>query len=171
MVLLPKEFTIDIEKIDKRFKSITSSNYDGVVKDGSNFKIMWKSEPTNQDLAAIEIYWRDLTQLAYSTPTAEEQSQFLASILSDARKFGDALIVQFAMENVGMGITAARKTRAVADYCYKIQYYLSTGSLYAALEELEDTMDDEIPEELSPFVTQSRLQTYVTKLKTYLQIP
>jgi hypothetical protein len=170
MILLPKEFEIDIAKLDKRFAKITSSNYNGVVKSGINFTISWKQEPSNQDLAAIELYWRDLTEQVYNTPTAEEQTVMLAKILEDAKNFGTALIVQFAMENVAMGITQAGKTRAVADYCYKLQYYLSTGSLYAAKEEIEDKLD-ELPEELAPFLTAQRLTIYLNKIKTYLNIP
>lgn len=170
MVLLPKEFNIDIVKIDKRFVAITSSNYDGVINDGSTFKVFWKTTPSNSDLAAIEIYWRDLTPQIYNSPTAEEQTQTLVKILDDAKAFGNALMVQFAMENIATGITQAGKTRAVADYCYKLQYYLSTGSLYAALEEINDKLD-ELPPELAPFITEARLIVYRNKIKTYLRIP
>lgn len=169
MVLLPKEFEISASKLDGRFRVITSSNYDGLFKDGDVFKVMWKTTPSNQDLAAIEIYWRELTLEIYNTPTAEEQVLYLSNILKDARDFGNALIAQFAMENVAQGITQAGKTRAVADYCYKIQYYLSTGSLYAAMEELQERVSD-CPEELAPYVTPARLTSYLNKLKTYLHI-
>jgi hypothetical protein len=171
MVLLPKEFEIDAAKLDKRFVTITSANYDGLVKSGDNFIVTWKNPPNNSDLAAIEIYWRNLTLQVYNSPTAEEQTAYLAGLLNDARNFGNALIGQFALENVAMGITAAGKTRAVADYCYKIQYYLSTGSLYAGVEELAERISlNDAPAELAPFVTQVRLTTYLNKLKTYLHI-
>lgn len=171
MILLPKEFPIDAAKLDKRFASITSDNYAGLTKDGDIFVVMWKTEPSNQDLAAIELYWRALTLVVYNTPTAEEQTAYLAGILNDARQYGNALIAQFALENVAQGITAAQKTRAVADYCYKILYYLSTGSLYAAVEELEERIaSNDMPAELAPFITTERLTTYLNKLKTYLHI-
>lgn len=169
MILLPKEFNIDIAKLDKRFSVITSSNYDGVMKSGDNFYVSWKQEPSNQDLAAIELYWRDLTEQVYNTPTLQESMETLSKILRDARVFGDALIVQFAFENVAMGITQAQKTRIVADYCQKLQYYASTGSLYAALEEIE-SISDNIPAELAPFVTAERLLVYANKIKAYLGI-
>jgi len=170
MVLLQKEFKIDIAKIDKRFAAITSSNYDGIIKSDNNFIVQWKTTPSNQDIAAIELYWRDLTEQVYNTPTTEEQAAMLAKILEDAKTFGNALIVQFAAENIAMGITNVGKTRAVADYCHKLQYYLSNGSLYAAKEEIED-MIDEPPSELAPFITAQRLTIYLNKIKTYLKIP
>lgn len=170
MVLLPKDFQMSAAKLDARFKSITSANYDGLVSDGTNFVVLWKNgNPADSDLAAIELYWRNLTQQVYNTPTAEEQTAYLANILKEARDFGNALIVQFSMENVAAGITSAGKTRAVADYCYKVQYYLSTGSLYAAVEEIEDRIQD-IPEELAPFVTIQRLTIYLNKIKVYLGV-
>lgn len=169
MILLQKEFDMDTAKMDKRFAAITSSNYDGIVKDGNSFIVLWKSTPTNSDLAAIELYWRGLTEQVYNTPTAEEQMEGLSKIIQKARTFGDATIAQFALENVAMGITQAGKTRAVADYCQKLQYYMSTGSLYAALEEIQE-ISVNIPPDLAPFVTQQRLAVYVNKIKAYLGI-
>lgn len=170
MILLQKEFEMNIEKMDKRFAAITSSNYDGIVKDGNSFIVLWKSEPSNEDLAAIELYWRSLTEQIYNAPTAEEQTEYLSKIIQKARMFGDATITQFALENVAMGITQAGKTREVADYCQKLQYYMSTGSLYAALEELQE-ISLNVPQNLAPFVTSDRLNIYENKIKSYLGIP
>lgn len=170
MILLQKEFDMDTAKMDKRFAAITSSNYDGIVKDGNSFIVLWKTTPSNADLAAIELYWRDLTEQSYNAPTQDEQVEMLANIIQKARIFGDATIAQFALENVAMGITQAGKTRAVADYCQKLQYYMSTGSLYAALEEIEE-ISNNVPPELAPFVTSERLGVYTNKIKAYLGIP
>lgn len=169
MILLQKEFNMDTTKMDKRFAAITSSNYSGIVKDGNSFIVLWKTTPSDADLAAIEVYWRNLTEQVYSTPTVDEQTEALAKVIQKARLFGDATIAQFALENVAMGITQAGKTRAVADYCQKLQYYMSTGSLYAALEEIQDIADN-TPPELAPFVTPERLAVYTNKIKAYLGI-
>lgn len=170
MILLQKEFDMDTAKMDKRFAAITSSNYSGIVKDGNSFIVLWKTTPSDADLAAIELYWRNLTEQIYNTPTADEQTEALAKVIQKARLFGDATIAQFALENVAMGITQAGKTRAVADYCQKLQYYTSTGSLYAALEEIQE-LSQNTPAELAPFVTSARLSVYANKIKAYLGIP
>lgn len=169
MILLPKDFSIDIVKLDKRFASIATANYDGITKDGDTFAISWKTTPTNEDLAAIEIYWRNLTEQIYKSPTAEEQTAYLSGKLDAAMMFGKALIVEVAVSNIAMGITQAGKTRAVADYCQKLQYYLSTGSLYAAIEELTAMRnEDRSSMGLEPYITDARLDQYKAKIQSFL---
>jgi hypothetical protein len=170
MRLIAKAFPTDMAKIDARLRKMTSIGYDGLVLDGEDYLALFKPNATNQDMATVEKYWRDLTEQIYNAPTAEEQTAYLSKIFNEARSYGQALIAQFALENIAMGITGASKTRVVADYCYKVQYYLDTGSLYAAVEEIQERIED-CPEELAPFVTPERLTTYLNKLKTFLQIP
>lgn len=107
-----------------------------------------------------------------SLRTAASNYAALAGMLQRARTFGDALIIQTAMENIAMGITQAGKTRAVADYTQKLQNYLSSGSLYAAIEELDSMIDDvNRPSlELSPYITTERLNAAKNQIKVYLGI-
>src|ERR1700744_2478724 len=63
------------------------------------------------------------------TPTVKD---IVSNAITNAATFGYELTVQFATENVIAGITPAGKTQAVADYVLNLNYYLKTGSLYAA---------------------------------------
>jgi len=170
MVLLPKEFQINPTKLDARFKAITSSNYDGIFNDGNSFLVMWKSTPSNQDLAVIENYWNSLTEQVYNAPTAAETQAYYAAKLIAATNFGMAMIVEVALSNISMGITQAGKTRAVSDYTAKLQGYLRTGSLYAAIEEIQDLRNDLTRPllGLSPFITDARLDEYKAKIQAFL---
>lgn len=170
MVLLPKEFGIDITKLDKRFASITSSNYDGICNDGNSFNVLWKTNPSNEDLAAIENYWNELTLQIYNTPTANESTAMLAAKLDAAMQFGKALIVEVALSNIQLGITQAGKTRAVSDYTQKLQNYLVTGSLYAAIEEITSLRNDLTRPllGLDPFITNAKLDQYKAKLQSFV---
>lgn len=109
---------------------------------------------------------------AVTAHVAMGPSELAEQAIINARKFGNDLAALFAKENVVMGITAAGKTRAVTDYCHKLEHYMTTGSLYAAIEEINSMIADiTLPLlSLSPFVTTARLNTYKAKIQTYLGI-
>lgn len=85
-----------------------------------------------------------------------------------AIKFGDAMIVQAASENVLQGISQAGKTKEVSDYLRSIARYLREGSLYAAIDEFNRLIAEGIPEEIQPFVTESKLNGAKNRVQTYL---
>lgn len=90
--------------------------------------------------------------------------------IQSAKEFGQFLINKFALENVLGEITQANKTYAVSIYCQKMQLFLQTGSLYAALEELDLMIADtgDVKTSLSPFVTDSLLNGYKSLILGYL---
>lgn len=99
--------------------------------------------------------------------TSQEQVQVM---IRNAEAFGDQLIEQFKIENILMGITVADKAKAVSDYCHKLNHYLSTGSLYAAMDEIDALQLTVALSGLSPFVTSARLSSYKTQIQSYLGI-
>lgn len=118
---------------------------------------------------------RKTHQAAYDTyanaiRAQNDQMIALDAILERARRFGSALIVQTAKENVLMGITQAGKTRLVADYCQKLTYYLQTGSMYAALEEINDLINDpnRASKGMAPFITTERLNAAKAQIMVFL---
>lgn len=107
-----------------------------------------------------------------SVPVVEDPAVVLARIIDNAKKFGIQVIQQFTIENVAMGITQAGKTRALSLYCKDIMTFLQSGSLYAAIEEIDDMIADESQEktDLNPFITNDRLNGYKTLIANYLGI-
>lgn len=172
LVKLPlKEFKVDAAKIHNRIFSLIGEALDGVGISEECVEVTVKGVMTQPQDYAIGVFWRDLTEASYNTPTAQEQMAILAKMYDDARVFGKSLIVQFALENIATGITQAGKTRIVADYCMKIQYYMDSGSLYAALEEVQAMIADTSGRvNMQPWLSDEKLTIYKNKLKTYLHI-
>lgn len=140
---------------------------EGVTVPGPNWQLMtseqlqsWK----NLHNASYEA-WR----LANATPS---QTAVVNNIIAQARAFGESLILEAARDNILMGIAQAGKTRAVADYCQKLMNYLQSGSLYAAIEEINAMINDLTRPllNLSPFITTERLIAFRTKIQAYLGI-
>lgn len=141
----------------------------------------------NEDLPTPEWLWmteaefnakKKANQVAMDTHIAQQeaivaQQQALAAMLQNAKRFGSAMVTQTALDNIMLGITQAGKTRAVADYCQKLMNYLGTGSLYAAIEEIDAMIVDVNRPSLglTPFITTEKLQAAKNKIKAYLGIP
>lgn len=87
------------------------------------------------------------------------------SVIRRAVSFGAKITAEFAAENVAMGITQAGKTKLIADTCQQAFYYLSTGSLYEARTAMLELV---LTEEMSPYLTEARLISFINKLETYL---
>jgi len=107
--------------------------------------------------------WED----TYFAPTPD---QIVAKSLRNAERFGKDLIEDFKKGNVLSGITQAGKTKAVADYCHRLEHYIGTGSLYAALAEIDVMLADiTLPLlNLSPYVTTTKLNEFKAKIQAYL---
>lgn len=89
-----------------------------------------------------------------------------------ASDFGAKLIMQYAAQNVLAGITLAGKTIAVATYLQQLGYYLNSGSLYAAITEIQTLIADSgsTKASLSPFITNDILYTYLNDIQSYLGV-
>lgn len=100
-------------------------------------------------------------------PTLDE---VIKKSLSSAEQFGKSLVEEFKLTNVKAGITQAGKTKTVADYCHWLDHYLSQGSLYAAITQIDIMLADANRPNLGlePFVTDEILNTYKAKIEDYL---
>lgn len=109
------------------------------------------------------------------TPVAPAQSavDIYTALVQNAIVFGQSLTVQFATQNVMAGITQAGKTQAVLDYAADLYTYLSTGSLYVAITEIQTMIADTSPTKtaLAPFITNDILYAYMNQIQGYLGIP
>lgn len=87
----------------------------------------------------------------------------MSDLVRRAIQHGYDVRVQFAAENVAMGITAAGKTKAVADLARDVMYYLQTGSLYEAATavDLVDTTG------MAPFLTPARMTQFKARIMAF----
>lgn len=88
--------------------------------------------------------------------------------IEGAIKFGQAMLVDFATENVLLGITQLGKTKEVSDYLADVTRYIQTGSLYEVINEIDRLIAAGLPVELEPFITESRLLLFKQKIVDYL---
>lgn len=102
--------------------------------------------------------------------TNPDSSAAISAIVKNATEFGQGLINRFTLENIGMGVTQAGKTYALTMFCHKLIHFLSVGSLYAALQEAAILLADtsQAKTDLSPFLTNNRLNEYKEHIEDYL---
>jgi hypothetical protein len=85
-----------------------------------------------------------------------------------AKAFGDKLLVEFAAENVRLGITADNMTETVLSNMQGIISALTTGSLHAAIARAKALTADKKDVK---YITDARLLAAVNKIETFLGIP
>lgn len=118
--------------------------------------------------------YKTLYRASYNTYIEQVKQQEniekqVKSIVIDAKRFGDDLIITFATENILMGITQAGKTKAVSDYLADVTRYAQTGSLYEVVNEIDRLIALGIPSDLAPYVTTQRMTDFKQKVLGYLQ--
>lgn len=164
-----KPFWVNLKRMNSLLVE-NFSDYDGMIADTGNLVICFNEDITQQKTDFVEDYWESLTEQGEQTPTQQEQLEHIKVIIKNAVDFGQGLIINFAAENVAMGITQAGKTRDVATYLAPLQVLLNGGSLYGAIDTINDLITAGIPSDLSPFVTETRLLEYREIIETYLGI-
>lgn len=161
-----KNFSVKVDKVRDYFKATLSSNYDGLLCNEQNLFVVFKSAISTSDADAVQAYWDQITEASFQ-PTLQE---IIQGKVSSASTFGQNMIVSAAVENIALGITQAGKTKEVSDYCDGLQRYLQTGSLYAAIQEIDNLIAAVPPASLSPFITVERLNSYRAKITAFLGI-
>ena len=161
-----KEYKVDVNKIHSYFKFSLSNNYDGLICNSEFIKVMFKSNCLSDDNDIVNIYWNSITSTTFN-PTMQE---IVTNKINDAIAFGNQLIIAASVENVLLGITQAGKTKEVSDFLNNMQVYLRSGSLYAAIDEINNLLESDLPSELSTYVSIARLNEYKTKIRTFLGI-
>lgn len=167
MVMQWKSFSVPVDRLNNILKIMVGPEYDGLICDNEQFQIVFKDSPDQSMVDTINTFWAQATAPQFSPSLAE----IISGKINDAMLFGQSLILNAAVENVEMGITQVGKTKDVADYCTNIQQYLQSGSMYAALTEINALINAGVPSNLSPFITADRLNSYKNKIQTYLGIP
>jgi len=102
------------------------------------------------------------------TPPLEDPLEPYKELVSGAIEYFTEIQIEFAAENITMGITFAAKTKAVADYLQNVLRYGQSGSLYEVISEIDSLKAAAVPAELSPWVTEARLDDFKNKIIGYL---
>lgn len=161
-----KPFLVKLDKMHRHLKEVCS-DYDGMIASETELKVMLTSY-NEADIIRVDDYWESLTEQTESELTQYELSQNVKNIVAGAMHFGNELMVEFAAENVMMGITQTGKTKAVADYLADATRYLISGSLYEVVNEVDRLLAEGIPQELAPYVTVERMTGFKQKILGFL---
>lgn len=97
-----------------------------------------------------------------------DQVAYVRSIVQASIDFGVNLIIEFATENVLLGITQLGLTNHVRTTCFEVTNALSTGSLYDAITEIK-AIDPSAFD--SVILTPARVLAFRNKIETYLGVP
>lgn len=113
---------------------------------------------------AVAAYWE--LQLKESAQQESEQAA-IESVVRSAMSFGQNLMVEFAAENIKMGITQEGMTKTVREAMADVVLAIQTGSLYDTIDEIKA-----IPaaSKDGKYITDDRLLEYLNKIETYLGI-
>lgn len=159
-----KEFPVNLDKVSIHFRTALSTNFDGIRCNSELMILDFKEDYSEADETLVNTYWNSLNSNSFN-PTMQE---IVFSKINDAIVFGNQMIIQAAVENVLLGITQAGKTKDVSDFLSNLQTYLRSGSLYAAMAEIDTLKAGEIPADLSTWVNVTRLNNYKTQIQTFL---
>ena len=146
--------------------SAAGSIFDGVIYSGDDTKVtvLLSQEPNLTEDTAIT----DIINAHVATPTLH--STLVDYLGKDVYGFVKQLTLDFAAENIELGITQLGKTKKVADELQQMYYYLSVFSLYEAIQEIERLKVVGFDPADAPFLTDARMDTFKAKIEAFLGI-
>jgi len=101
---------------------------------------------------------------APASPPVDPQIQVQLKIQKAILGF-NTIMVQYAAQNVLMGITQAGKTQLIADTLTNVLGYGQTGSLYCAITALQNI---QLTPEMAPFLTSQVISNLVSQAQSLL---
>jgi hypothetical protein len=163
-------FQIYMPSLVAFLQSLMTTSYDGIVCDNTGFAV---PGITDSQVIQVNTYLSGLTESGEQAKIqAQTQATTISDLLINAQTFGQGLINQYAAQNIVAGITQAGQTLAVQSYLNLLADMLYTGSLYGAIQVIEQLIADtsSTKTSLSPFVTNTILYTYLNQIQTYLGV-
>lgn len=172
MQLAQLSFPIDWQAFHD-FLVANVTNADGICSNDTGYTVIEKNPFTDADISTVTAYYSSLTQAGEAAKMSPTTQQIVQASILNAQTFGNSLLLQYAAQNVLAGITQAGQTIPVSDYLENLYNYLSAGSLYAGIQEINELIADtsDAKAALSPFLTNDVMYTYLNKIQTYLGIP
>lgn len=151
--------------------SAESAQSEGVASEGRTLR--HARVPVGVDIAfshpeQVEGEWVAVTNPDAPPPTPVPSPDMVAiteGLVKNAIDFGWQVLVQFAAENVRMGVTQAGKTKHIRETLQSVILCLLSGSLYDAIAEAK-AVPDEAKDPV--FLTNARLLAFVNKIEAHL---
>lgn len=128
-------------------------------KDGNIIGMLELPDGTSEEI------WAE--KLAEYTKTIPIQEKIKASVKS-AKDFANQLIIDFATENIMLGITQDGKTGIVLQKLTSVLFAMITGSLYEAITRVKEIPESDYDDK---YITAARLLIFVNKIEAYLNVP
>lgn len=104
------------------------------------------------------------------SPSPTLHSTLVDYLGKDVEGFVKNLMLDFAADNIELGITQLGKTKIVADAMRDMHYYLTVFSLYEALAEIERMKTAGFDPADAPFLTNARMDEFKAKIEAFLGI-
>jgi hypothetical protein len=152
------------------FKSVPSiSTYLGQLRAvNATVSSVTVGEDSIQVESTVELYGEAIAALDSVVPASSPIIDHVKRSIREAMEFGSGMIVEFAAENVLLGITVESKTGEVLDKLSGVMLAVTSGSLYDAIAKIRA-----IPSESydSKYITAARMLAFINKVEDYLGVP
>lgn len=92
----------------------------------------------------------------------------IEQVVNEATKFGQALMVSYAAENVLLGITQENMTGTILNRLAGVLTAIQSGSLYEVISRIREIPETDYDEK---YITEARLLVFINKIEAYLELP
>ena len=164
-----KEFNVNLEMVQAHMKSLDSSCCG--MSGNSKLEVHFTNDDLSQEVIdEINTYWDGLSESSpeVSGYATMQQMKTIKANVAKAKSFADDLLVQFAAENIQLGINADDKVDDVLDVMAPVLVALQSASLTSAIKRAKAIPSASYD---SKYVTAARLLQYVNKIETFLGLP
>lgn len=119
-------------------------------------------------IGTSEVEWtRKLSEFLYIPPQLT-QEEILMQQIKESINFGNDLLIKSMTHNLSLGITQSPYLTEITQYTNNLRLYLMSGLLPAAIKEIDTLIQNGVPQEYSPFITQELLEFNKIKIQNYL---
>lgn len=164
-----KEFNVNLDMVQAHMKGLDSSCCG--LSGNSKLEVHFDNDDLSQDVIDEAIsYWDGLTEGSPEATgyAAMQQIKAIKSNVAKAKSFADDLLIQFASENIQLGINADDMVDEVLDVMAPVLVALQSASLTSAIKRAKAIPSASYD---SKYVTAARLLQYVNKIETFLNLP
>jgi len=145
------------EQLIGEILTINPTSISGISTSGTDITVHSGVSLTLSEQASVET--------AISSHVPNTAQAYVSSVIKNAIQFGNQLLINYAAENVLLGITMEGKTGQVLTKLASVQLALQAGSLYEAIIRIRAIPTSEYD---AKYLTADRLLAFINKIETYL---